>query len=560
MELKPLHIVGKCVSSDDTLYEHIRHAMTLGLPEIDKMEEVKASSVAIVGSGPSILTQVEVIRAKQAAGIPIVAVRDSHDWLISHGIIPDYALSVDPLESAAECFARPHPGTEYLIASQSHAKMFENLAGMNIRLWHCYFKKGQTEPKGRIFITGAWTSGMRAIVVMYVLGYRTFDIFGLDSCLQGDNLRMNGTGVPAGETISEVKIEPDGKLFYCNPAMALQAQAFQDLYWQLPDAEFRGYGEGLVQAIIEKRRQNRIELDTQPKSPDNGRVSFIHAGPTTMASYRYRAKIPAEMIGASINDLTASTLVFSKPRPDELMDMARAKMRGQRVVVDFCDDHFPLLHYQTALKIADAVTCPTEAMAELILNHERFPRKATVIPDPWEYPLYPAHFAGMRLLWYGHEVNKKSLQRIMPDLEGYALRVVSNFGGAIPWSHATMLMEFANADIVVMPASDQYKSANRTVEALRQGCFIIAEPHPAILDIPGIWIGNIKEGLEWVKQQSMCEMNRRITSAQTYVTEKYSPKTWGATWRSVTRSPITSDAAPSYGLDGLTSIPEAVPT
>jgi hypothetical protein len=46
------------------------------------------------------------------------------------------------------------------------------------------------------------------------------------------------------------------------------------------------------------------------------------------------------------------------------MDMARAKARGAWVVVDFCDDHFDWLHYQEALRLADAVTCSTNEMAK----------------------------------------------------------------------------------------------------------------------------------------------------------------------------------------------------
>jgi hypothetical protein len=336
--------------------------------------------------------------------------------------------------------------------------------------------------------------------------------------------------------------------------MALQAQSFQDVYWQHPDATFTGYGEGLIQAIIEIKDRQAVELGQEPASIDNGRVSFIHRGGEQMASYRYRTAMPAAEIGASVNDLTASTLVFSKPQPQELMEMARAKRRGQRIIVDFCDPHFDLMHYQQALLLADEAVCPTLEMASVIATCERWARKATIIPDPWEFPLAQPHFGGNRLLWFGHAVNRDSLERIRKDTEDYPLRVVSNFHGAIPWSHQTMLQEFAQADVVLMPKTEDYKSANRTVEALRQGCFVIAEPHPAIMDIPGIYIGGIKEGLEWLKQQSRTEVNGRISSAASYVTEKYHPATIGAMWKSLTRPHITSDQAAPIGPDGPTSI------
>jgi hypothetical protein len=73
------------------------------------------------------------------------------------------------------------------------------------------------------------------------------------------------------------------------------------------------------------------------------------------------------------------------------MEMARAKARGAWVIVDFCDDHFDWVHYKEALRLADAVTCPTETMAKIIKEHGR---DATVIGDPYEYPEAKPHCNG----------------------------------------------------------------------------------------------------------------------------------------------------------------------
>jgi hypothetical protein len=159
------------------------------------------------------------------------------------------------------------------------------------------------------------------------------------------------------------------------------------------------------------------------------------------------------------------------------------------------------------------------------------------------------HCNGVNLLWFGHQVNRASLQRILPEIDGYPLRVVSNFGGAIPWSKETMLREFAQADIVIIPFTEKYKSSNRTLEAIRQGCMVVAEPHPAINDIPGIWIGNIKEGIEWTRH-NLTAANERIGMAQKYVETVYSPQTLTAAWKKAIQSPITSAAALKNGTVG----------
>ena len=543
MSSLPLKITGKCVAEDDILFANMDAAIARGYPQVKEAQAAKTGAVLLVASAPSVKDQLELIKKMKAAGSPIVAIKGAHDWLIENGVTPDYALAIDPQEHRI-AFYKPQASVHYMIASQCHPAMFDNLDGYKVTLWHPYVKKGQDRPKKAMLIGGGTTSGLRAISLFYVLGYRQFELFGFDSCNDGELLRVNGDGLKDGDKLIEVKIDPNGETFDCNMSMALQAEHFQTYYDYLPDATFNGHGRGLIQAIIKKRNQNMMELGgiIDGKGELNKRTSFIHWGDKNAASWRYRAKIPAGD-WASQNDLTADTLIFAKPQANELMDMARAKARGAWVVVDFCDDHFDWLHYQEALRLADAVTCSTTEMARRIKD---LGRDAIVIADPYEYPEMPPHCNGVNLLWYGHHVNRDSLQRILPDIEGYPLRVVSNFDGAIPWSKETMLEEFAQADIVVIPATVPYKSANRAIEAIRQGCYVVAEPHPALEGFP-IYIGNIKEGIEWTKRQNM---NKLISKAQKFVTAEFSPQTLIDKWKTATKRPITLDAEKRNGTVG----------
>jgi len=543
MSSLPLKITGKCVAEDDILFANMDAAIARGYPQVTEAQAAKTGAILLVASAPSVKGQLELIKKMKAAGSPIVAIKGAHDWLIENGVTPDYALAIDPQEHRI-AFYKPQPSVHYMIASQCHPAMFDNLDGYQVTLWHPYVKKGQDRPKKSMLIGGGTTSGLRAISLFYVLGYRQFELFGFDSCNDGELLRVNGDGLKDGDKLIEVKIDPDGETFNCNMSMALQAEHFQTYYDYLPDATFNGHGRGLIQAIIKKREQNMMELGgiIDGKNELNERTSFIHWGDKNAASWRYRAKIPAGD-WASQNDLTADTLIFAKPQANELMDMARAKARGAWVVVDFCDDHFDWLHYQEALRLADAVTCSTTEMAKRI---KELGRDATVISDPYEYPEMPPHCNGVNLLWFGHHVNRESLQRILPDLQGYPLRVVSNFDGAIPWSKETMLEEFARADIVVIPATAPYKSANRAIEAIRQGCFVVAEPHPALEGFP-IYIGNIKEGIEWTRQQNMKKL---VSKAQKFVTAEFSPQTLIDKWKSATKRPTTLDVEKRNGTVG----------
>lgn len=249
-------------------------------------------------------------------------------------------------------------------------------------------------------------------------------------------------------------------------------------------------------------------------------ISFIHRGGPQMASYRYRARIPARALNAQINQFPADILIFAKPLPDEIYLAKTAKQNGSKIVVDFCDDHFDQSHYGDMTALADLVTCSTPMMAE------RISYPCRVIPDTYEFDELPPCFLGSSLLWFGHSVNAKSIAPFR-DLKG--LRVVSNMAGDIPWSLATLHQELAAADIVLMPATADYKSPNRTLEAIRMGCFVVAEPHPAINDFP-IWIGDIKEGIAWARQ-NLEAANQMILRAQAYIREKYSPAIQASAWK-----------------------------
>lgn len=277
------------------------------------------------------------------------------------------------------------------------------------------------------------------------------------------------------------------------------------------------------------------------------KISFIHKWNEKSASYRYRAMIPARNLGASMNDLEADILIFCKPQPEEVGEIKRLKSH-QKVIVDICDDWIGMEHYQWMLRKADAITCSTK---ELKSRLEMSGFSSIVIDDPYEFDLAEPHCHGASLLWFGHASNFHGVQRIIPQLTGYNLRIVSNVPKTIPWSVKTLLRELARADIVIMPETLVFKSCNRTVEAIRRGCFVVAENHISLRDIPGIWIGGIREGIRWASTHQK-EANEWIRQAQSYITVKYSPIRVSNAWRKALMdvSDSTLDVGLNTGTDG----------
>jgi len=260
------------------------------------------------------------------------------------------------------------------------------------------------------------------------------------------------------------------------------------------------------------------------------RVSFIHAGDPTWASYRYRALAPARWLGASMNDWSADVVVLAKPLPHEVVCATHFQRNGGRVIVDICDDHFDRLEYQKAAAIAELVTCPTAAMAQIIWH--RTGQVAMVIPEAYEFEHSAPHCTGTRLLWFGHGSNYESLARVLPWLQGYPLEIVSNHPQATtPWSVNAVRQALTRADIVLLPATAPGKSPNRAVEAIRSGCLVIAEPHRSLIDIPGVWIGpRLEQGIEWA-QRCPGRAIDLIADGQAYVAKYFAPACVAQSWR-----------------------------
>jgi hypothetical protein len=100
---------------------------------------------------------------------------------------------------------------------------------------------------------GGTTSGMRAINIGYLLGYRKFVLYGYDSCNDAEG-KKRFTGEMTGPTL-DVYVGAEKRKFTCNAAMAQQANEFQMLYAVMPDITVEAKGPGLIAAIIDERKR-----------------------------------------------------------------------------------------------------------------------------------------------------------------------------------------------------------------------------------------------------------------------------------------------------------------
>jgi glycosyltransferase involved in cell wall biosynthesis len=256
--------------------------------------------------------------------------------------------------------------------------------------------------------------------------------------------------------------------------------------------------------------------------------------------------------------------------------------RGARLVVDICDN--PFRHVQAAglrelIAMAHRVVANSEAMAELIETETG--RDATVIADPVEGERQEPAFTPeaqvhrwfrrgsgrLRLLWFGGSPrNYASLQAWLPKLEAWCRKGVAadltvvaapaaeieadlgryrDEGEAalrlrfLPWSLPLMQTALAGCDLVLLPgdpanALKHAVSANRLIEGLQAGRFVVASAIPSYLEFrDAAWIGEpLDEGLDWALAHPQ-EVRSRIALGQARIDREYSPAVIGAKWHRV---------------------------
>lgn len=235
----------------------IRSALQRGLPEVAPAFYSHDGTCVLVGSGPSVSSFVEEIKAERAKGRPIVAIKGAHDFLIDNGITPDLFVSLEPRDRASRDVKHKNGDTVYLLASRCAPEMFEHLKDCKVMLWHSAGAEEEADALQecgvKMAVGGGSTSGLRAINLFYLQGFRNFVLYGFDSCLSSDGETKRVDGSKAGQTIPVIC---GGRRFVANYAMAAQADDFQRaVYGCLPDVHIEAKGDGLIAAIIEERKK-----------------------------------------------------------------------------------------------------------------------------------------------------------------------------------------------------------------------------------------------------------------------------------------------------------------
>lgn len=251
-KITTLNVVGAGTTEERVL--NVRAAFERKLPRLKKLE-VTDKPLTVVAYGPSLKNSLPEIYKVASEGGVIMTVSGAHDYLISNGIIPDYHAEMDLRERKAEFVKNSHADVHYLIASVCHPKMFDNLEGRTVSMWHLS-ELDETnriikdnDPTG-LFHPSFQCIGLNALILGQTLGYREFHIHGMDCSYDGEESHAgfhNGTN---GDD-RRVRVWCDDRQFVTRPEWIQYARNF--IYKMVPNmtgCSFRVYGEGLMQQML----------------------------------------------------------------------------------------------------------------------------------------------------------------------------------------------------------------------------------------------------------------------------------------------------------------------
>lgn len=225
--------------------------------------EEQDEEVMILGAGPTLSGFEDDIRRMRSEGVKLVTLNGTYNWCLERGIVPSATVLVDARPFNKRFVTPVVDGCKYFLSSQCDPSVFEGLPKERAYIWHDGSDRtkaalGQLGKEGYFPVMGGSTVLLRAIPLLRMLGYHRFHLFGADSCLMAPagngKSSYHHHAFPQPENDNQIVVPvmlTGGKVFYCNPWMALQAREWIDMVKFLGDhMDVIVYGGGLLAHTI----------------------------------------------------------------------------------------------------------------------------------------------------------------------------------------------------------------------------------------------------------------------------------------------------------------------
>lgn len=261
-----LELKHVCNTTDDKISSNIKNALKLPFPWLHLFDEHQGHAI-IVGGGPSLKKDIEEIKERQRHGQVIFSTNNTYNYLVENGIIPDAHVMIDAREENKE-FIRPISDSIHYYASQCHPAVFEKAKDLDVVLFHSFFSDDIFNiignNSGDPLVGGGCTVGLHSMALAWILGYRSFHLYGFDSSYsEGENHAYKQS---LNDSDDVIEVGMNDKRYKVAPWMATQVEHFKALAKELIE---RGcvitvHGEGFL--------PDTAKLMSIPDSPDTEMV------------------------------------------------------------------------------------------------------------------------------------------------------------------------------------------------------------------------------------------------------------------------------------------------
>ena len=268
-QLKPLQFEFQQVLEWDEwgpiFTNRMKYAAKLAIPHLPELKP-HTGKMAIVGAGPSapqFLNEIKEFKKDESDNL--MSVNATHAWLIDKGMPPRiHVISEHDVENVEVSLGGPpHKEVYYYLASTCHENIFRQLEGYRRVLWHPFMPlQGYQHAVARYFhgefmVGGGYSTFFRSMTVAIVLGFRRFDLFGLDSSFEASS-HMDGYQIADREPrITVWGADPTGKelkKFTTQGGLAFQASEFLEFCkFNQSALKIKVHGDGLLRYVHETR-------------------------------------------------------------------------------------------------------------------------------------------------------------------------------------------------------------------------------------------------------------------------------------------------------------------
>lgn len=267
----------------ETIKRNMAENAKLGIQAIKPHVGDGEVEVMLLCGGPTLNEFEDEIKAHRENGVKCITVNGTYNWCIERGIRPSLQCMVDA-RGFMHRFVNQVPGitdeTKYVISSQCDPKIFEGLPHDRTYMWQASVSKELVphvkEHYGRMYedwypSPGGTTVGLRALMLLRMLGFNKIHIYGMDSCVfpdkhhhayeqeENDYLDEKDTlGVVVGKGTEWEKT------FQCQLWHAFQAAEFQAMVPNMPDdLKLQVHGDGLIAYYIQSAAKFGVQLDLE---------------------------------------------------------------------------------------------------------------------------------------------------------------------------------------------------------------------------------------------------------------------------------------------------------